>query len=314
MRQPDMSMWHGRDDTVSEGPLAVRWHQAVRPLSDDSAPGYALLGFPCDEGVKRNSGRPGASHAPPAIRKLLGSLAWHINEPFYDAGDMSINDMILEDAQNHLSDTVSALIKQNHLPLVLGGGHETAWGVFQGIKAAHEGKILGIINLDAHFDLRRSTQAHSGTPFAQMADWSKKHQSPFRYLCLGIADESNTRTLFQCAEHLGVTWLTDLQLARMNCDELKLHIQPFMDSADQLYLSIDLDVLPNWVMPAVSAPNGVGISLTILFDIIRHIARSGKVIAADIVEFNPAYDHNQCGARTTARIAAHLIKHWQRPS
>src|SRR3546814_12115303 len=54
-----MNDWHGRVDSVDD-PEAFRWHQVVRAVEPDSAAGIALIGFACDEGVRRNGGRQGA--------------------------------------------------------------------------------------------------------------------------------------------------------------------------------------------------------------------------------------------------------------
>ena len=53
-----MAYWTGRVDPEPDSP---RWHQRIRALSEDSPPGLALLGFACDEGVRRNYGRVGAA-------------------------------------------------------------------------------------------------------------------------------------------------------------------------------------------------------------------------------------------------------------
>ena len=66
----DMSVWQGRQDP-EDGELALRWHDRVQPWQENREPGVVLLGFACDEGVRRNKGRVGAAGAPLAVRKLL---------------------------------------------------------------------------------------------------------------------------------------------------------------------------------------------------------------------------------------------------
>src|SRR5262245_18911227 len=102
MFNPDMSVWQGRVDSA-EGPLALRWHQRVTPLVDGAAPGVALVGFACDEGVRRNQGRPGAADGPQAIRRALAYFSWHQPCPVLDAGDVTCRDEDLETAQEHLA-------------------------------------------------------------------------------------------------------------------------------------------------------------------------------------------------------------------
>jgi formiminoglutamase len=71
MPEPDMSVWTGRVDTA-DGPNALRWHQMVKPLAADSPPGIVLIGFACDEGVRRNGGRVGAKDGPRVAPGAVG--------------------------------------------------------------------------------------------------------------------------------------------------------------------------------------------------------------------------------------------------
>ena len=86
-----MGAWSGRVDPEPDSP---RWHQVIGAFADATAtstPGAVLLGFACDEGVRRTKGRTGAAAAPAAIRKALAGLAWHRSAPAYDAGDVVID-------------------------------------------------------------------------------------------------------------------------------------------------------------------------------------------------------------------------------
>ena len=87
MINPDMSVWTGRDDTPTEGPNALRWWQCVKPYMPDAAPGIVLIGFACDEGVRRNGGRVGAKDGPRHCGSALANMAWHQRVLVYDAGD-----------------------------------------------------------------------------------------------------------------------------------------------------------------------------------------------------------------------------------
>src|SRR5882724_2668225 len=120
---PDMSVWTGRVD--ADGPRAVRWHQRVQPLTPGCHSGVALVGFACDEGVRRNGGRVGAKDGPRVVRQALANLAWHQEHPVYDAGDVAYNDEKMEAAQDRLGESVANVIAAGHRPLVIGGGHET---------------------------------------------------------------------------------------------------------------------------------------------------------------------------------------------
>lgn len=308
----DFSLWTGRVD-AAEGDRARRWHQVVQPVVQDAAAGIALLGFACDEGVRRNQGRIGAAAGPNALRRALANLAYHPTLPVYDAGNVDCVGGDLAAAQHALAAAVAAVVKAGHLSLVLGGGHETAYGHWLGLAAAHPDARIGIINFDAHFDLRTAAEATSGTPFAQIAADCQTRQQPFDYLCLGVAETANTQALFQTATDLGVQWRLDHEMSAWQLPEIRQQLNDFINGVDAVYLTIDLDVLPAAQMPAVSAPAGYGVEISVLETVVTQIAQSTKLIGADLVEFNPTYDLDSHGAKAAARLAWSIARHYRRP-
>lgn len=309
MTELDMSVWTGRVDQA-DGPKALRWHQMVKPLASDGPPGVVLIGFACDEGVRRNQGRVGAKDGPRAIRAALANMAWHHDHPIYDAGDVRCDDGDLEGAQKRLAEVVASTIASGHLPLVLGGGHETAWGTFQGIVASRPTARVGVLNIDAHFDLRNDETANSGTPFSQIARWCWENDRDFYYMCAGIAAPSNTRALFERASELGVRWQLDSELDPWNLNELPQDLERFAQQVECLHLSIDLDVLPAAVMPAVSAPAARGVSQEVVSTLIGWIIRNVRVAAVDLVELNPQLDSDGRASRVAARLAWDIATYW----
>jgi formiminoglutamase len=305
-----MSVWTGRVD-AADGPGALRWHAEVIPYSAAREPGVVLVGFACDEGVRRNGGRVGAKDGPRAIRQGLANLAWHQDRPVYDAGDVRCDDADMEDAQSRLAEVVADAIRAGHRPLVLGGGHETAWGTFQGIVAAKPKATVGVINIDAHLDLRADEPGNSGTPFAQIANWFERNDRRFRYLCLGVAQPSNTKALFERAAALKAEVFQDYVLAPSSIRLIQVQVAEFVKSVDFVHLSIDLDVLPAAVMPAVSAPAACGVPLESVEPLAGRTLADGKVVATDLVELNPSFDIDGRGARTAGRLAWIVAHRWQ---
>lgn len=320
-----MSVWTGRDDTATEGPNALRWHQCVKPLTEGAEPGVVLIGFACDEGVRRNGGRVGAKDGPRALRKALANLAWQQRHPVYDAGDVACEDEDLEEGQEKLAETVAGAIRAGHRPLVVGGGHETAWGTAKGLFRARPGASIGVVNIDSHFDLRPDKTANSGTPFSQIAQLCQELDKPFRYLCLGVSNWANTAALYDRARDLGAEWVNAHDMVAGRVDDLPTtkdvkksivegdafgRLSRFAKCVDELYLSVDLDVLPASVMPAVSAPAGRGVSLEIVEWLVTHAVWGGNLVAADIVELNPALDPDGRGSRTAAYLTWLLVRWW----
>ncbi|WOE66849.1 formimidoylglutamase [Aeromonas allosaccharophila] len=311
----DMSLWQGRQDP-EDGELALRWHDKVQlwaagaqeATGAKEVAGVVLLGFACDEGVRRNKGRIGAAGAPLAVRKLLANTAWHLSRPVYDGGDVSCPDGDLDAAHGRLAERVASALELGHFPLVLGGGHEVAFGSWSGLNRhlGGSGKV-GIINFDAHFDLRMKQElASSGTPFFQIAEQCAAQGTPFHYACLGVAETANTRALFARADELGVWYVKDEAMSERALPTLQSGLDAFIARCDHLYLTIDLDVLPGAVMPGVSAPAARGVDLAVIEPLIAHIRASGKLRLADLAELNPTLDQDNHSARVAARLV-HLL-------
>jgi formiminoglutamase len=305
-RPADPTRWQGRVD-AAEGPRALRWHQAIRPLAEGAPPGNALLGFACDVGVARNQGRVGAAEGPVALRRALAELAWHGGRPAWDAGDVVAEEEALEDAQAELAAHVAGLLGAGHLPMVVGGGHEVAYGSFLGL-AAHAARgaqvpAIAVVNLDAHLDLRAG-RASSGTPFRQIAEACQARGWPFRYLCLGVDEASNTAALLDTAARLGATWRRDRDTTPARLDEVRQVLRRAVEGADAIHLTVDLDVLPAAVAPGVSAPATRGVALEVVEAVVDDVLATGRLELFELAELNPRLDADG----RTARVAARLVE------
>ena len=304
------TLWQGRDDSA-EAANALRLFQTVTRSPTFSPEMYrekiALLGFACDEGVKRNHGRPGAAGAPDALRRALANLASHHgHDRRGDLGNIIAQAPDLEGAPQALRDAVRRCQQADMRTFVLGGGHETAFGHGAGLLDAFPHARVGIINLDAHLDLRRADHATSGTPFRQLAQLCDEQQREFHYACFGVSRAANTQALWDEAQQRGVTIVEDV-----DCDTAQAPLAQVIDSVDKIYLTIDLDVLPAWEMPAVSAPAALGVPLATVMRLVDAVCRSGKLQAVDMVEFNPRFDDDGNAARVAARLGWQIAHGWR---
>jgi len=294
--------WEGRFD--GDTPEHRRLFQIINQQTQAD---FTLLGFASDEGVRRNQGRLGAKNGPDHIRKQLASMPVHRSFTLNDAGNISCNDDDLETAQKELAHKIHQALTAKSLPIVLGGGHEIAFGSFQGafnhLLTTKENFQLGIINFDAHFDLREADIVTSGTPFLNAANLSQAHNIDFNYLCLGIAEHGNTRVLFETAEKLGVTYLLDRELTPAKMPFALEKLQAFIDRVDYLYITVDLDVFPAYLAPGVSAPAAKGLALESFETLFETIIQSKKVILLDLAECNPQFDIDN----RTAKLAALIV-------
>jgi formiminoglutamase len=304
----DPSLWQGRTDGESTGPL--RWHEVVCSPELLQPGDLALIGFACDAGVVRNEGRAGAARGPSAIRPMLANLPLRSVEHVVDAGDVVCDDD-LEAAQVAYAASVRALLDADAHVIGLGGGHEIAYASFCAL-AVHLDKSdtrhsIGIVNLDAHFDLRPAPPATSGTPFFQIEQHCRQIATPFHYFCLGISEYSNTRALFERAKSFDVRYVIDEQL-RQPLGSTLAELRRFCDSVEAVYLTICLDVLPAHVAPGVSAPAAAGVELSVVEALIDEVIESGRVKLADIAELNPRFDIDGRTARVAARLVARVAR------
>ncbi|WP_263322444.1 formimidoylglutamase [Endozoicomonas sp. Mp262] len=320
-QQPDKELWQGRVDT-EDGDAGKRWHQHIQMLdiNDEAFPsaGAAIIGFCSDEGVKRNKGRVGAKEGPDHIRKAMAGQAWHKKGlPLYDGGNIVCVNQELEASQDGLTDTLIKYLNAELFPVVLGGGHEVAYAsgraVYQHQQSISAQSVTGIINFDAHFDLRLPTpKASSGTPFYQLSQFCQANNQSFNYLCLGISETANTEALFNRADENRVNWVMDSDMHWANLSSNLKVIDEFMATCDQLYLTIDLDVLPAATMPAVSAPASRGVSLDYLERLLDRIIENhhcgiARIKLVDLAECNPRFDSDNRGARVAARLVNKLL-------
>ena len=308
-KKPNPAKWSGR--TSGEN---LSLHEKVVCLSaeevttrGDERKSFALLGYACDEGVRRNHGRVGAVEGPDAIRAQLGKLANHLDPTtdFWDLGDITCPDKDMEASQKGLAEKVRQLMQHGTFPLLLGGGHDIAYGHYSGLRAYFSPETtIGIINFDAHFDLRSSVHGNnSGTPFYQIAEDCKQENIPFHYLCLGIRQDANSKTLYATAKNLKVSYLEKSIFSRAHFQKVLDTLESFLANVDKVYVTIDLDGFSSAFAPGVSAASPMGYSPDLVFDCLRHIIASNKLVSADVAELNPKYDRDD----QTAKLAASLV-------
>jgi formiminoglutamase len=78
--------------------------------------------------------------------------------------------------------------------------------------------------------------------------------------------------------------------------------------SEAVYLTVCLDVLPGAQAPGVSAPAPLGVPLAQVERLIDQVLASGRLVAADIAELNPALDRDGLTARVAARLAARIAR------
>lgn len=277
-----------------------KYHQVVTGTDSADEADIALIGFCCDEGVRRNNGRPGAFKAPDAIRQALAPMPWHGEDTVLcDYGNVSCLDTQLEEAQDELAEKVATAYGRGSKAVILGGGHETLYGHYLGLRLylGPEASI-GIINIDAHFDLRpHDGESSSGTMFRQILEEDQNAG----YFVLGIQRFGNSRSLFETAGEFDVDYMPEETVRQSDSALLTKRIQSFISRHDAVIVTLCMDVLDMAAAPGVSAPSPFGLDPLSVRAIIRAACSHPAVRSFDISEVNPDVDE---GGRTVRLGAA----------
>jgi formiminoglutamase len=305
-------LWKGRAaDTLQYWHQAIRFPDLTQALPDANQPTVALLGYAGDNGVSRNNGRSGAAAGPDSIRQQLGPMAYHLPEnlAIWDLGNAGEAGSEMEATQDLITATVEEILAKHQFPVLLGGGHELAFAHGRGVinHFVKKGEKVGVLNLDAHLDLRplKDGKGHSGSPFWQL---SQLYPRQFHYLCLGIQIPANPPTLFATADSLQVEWLPVESFHLLNWDSINLVIEQFLNEVNKVYLTVDLDGFASAFAPGVSAPSPMGFAPDIAMQVIKAIAASGKLAAMDVVELNPTYDQDNSTSKLAARCIEYALR------
>lgn len=286
-------LWNGRLDSYEE--IDLRLWQVVQEIKEaQEAGGVCFVGYDTDDGVVRNLGRKGAESGSNAIRKAIQSFPQLKGLKVYDYRNLEKKSV--EEAQKEYSEKISDVLKKGIFPIGLGGGHDIAYGSYLGIRKAHPDKKIGIINFDAHLDMRPYDKGRtSGTSFKEIMDNDKNAQ----YAIVGFQKMGNTERLIKTAEAFNVLILEE------ECSEGSIikSLEEFVKKVDIVYVTFCMDVFDASTAPGVSAPVVMGLDPKKGKKLLRFLMETEKVVCVDFAEVNPVYDIDNM----TAKLAGCLI-------
>ncbi len=245
---------------------------ASQELSESTAE-FVIFGIPEDIGVRANHGKPGTSNAWQAFLSaflnvqqnrfldcgkilLLGEI--DTSEEMQKAANIDESDpnyyQKLGDHTEKVDEKVSAVVKKiiaaGKIPLIIGGGHNNAYGNLKGASEAFE-RPVNALNIDAHTDLRTTDYRHSGNGFS----YAIKKGFLNRYSVFGLHQNYTPEYIFQemdNSEAIHYSLFEDLQK-----DDLNFHFQKNLDfvKEEKFGLEVDCDAIAGFPSSAVS-PTG----------------------------------------------------------
>lgn len=187
-------------------------------------------------------------------------------------------DQPLEAALDALAARTEGIARAGQIPATLGGEHSLTWGAAMGVSRAL-GRPVGIVQIDAHADLRRAYQGfrHSHASVMQLLveeEGMALAQYGVRALC---SDEAELR------DRLGVTFIDAEDLVTGGIMEVTLPD----DFPEDIYITFDVDGLDAPLMPATGTPVPGGLGYYQSLALVRSALRGRRCVGIDVVELAP---------------------------
>jgi agmatinase len=269
-------------------------------------PDVGVIGVPYDI---TSSHTPGPRFGPDAIRKSTDAERSHsypltigegntLQEPLSqlltleDVGDLEVVQRLPEAALVDISEATVKLAARNSSLLFLGGDHFITYPILRGLTRTRKGK-WGIVYLDAHADL-----------YSDMGGYQLSHATTLRRIIADKLVEIDNVIAFdiRCA-------LPEQrkELPEITHENIVDEIEELSKRVDQIYVSIDLDVIDPSIIPGVSHPESGGLTISELVTYLRRVFKTGKVKYTDIVELNPLLDKTERSAIAARDIVKEVL-------
>ena len=161
------------------------------------------------------------------------------------------------------------------LPVMLGGEHSITVGALRALRRRH--RKLSILQLDAHADLRDSYQ---GTPLSH-ACAARRASEMGKLVQAGIRSLSAPEEQFRAGSNVTTFFAADIAAGHARPQEIAAEL------GEELYITIDLDVLDPACMPATGTPEPGGLTWYQVLGILRAACEGRRVVGFDVVELCP---------------------------
>jgi agmatinase len=270
----------------------------------------AVVGVPFDSGVTY---RPGARFGPIAVRQasrlLRGyhpSLDVHpfASQQVADAGDIACNPFDIQEAIAQIEAGADALFERTDHFVAIGGDHTIALPLLRSFKKRHGAAAL--LHFDAHLDTWDTYFGASythGTPFRRAFEEGlllKDHS-----MHVGIRGPLFSPQDLVDDQGFGFRIVTAMDFEELGIAGVVARVRERIRDAP-LYVSIDIDVLDPGTAPGTGTPEAGGLTSRELLGVLRGL-KDLRLLAADLVEVAPAYDHAEVTCMAASHVAYELV-------
>ena len=261
---------------------------------------YVIFGVPFDA---TSTYRTGAKFGPNAIREASLNIETYSlrsgvdieDFALYDAGDLHVSPV----ANKTIDMTrlvVEDILAANKMPVALGGEHTITLGVAKGLST--KASKTAIVSFDAHLDLRSE---FLGSPLSHTTFMHTISEQVKPAKIIEVGTRSVCKEELAYAKKAGVEFFTSQQIIKEGSEQIAEQLKSKLECYDNLYLTVDMDVLDPAFAPAVQNPEPEGMNTTQFLNLV--LAQCGKrVIGFDLTEVAPIHDQG-----ISAVVAAKII-------
>ena len=277
----------------------------IVPLKTPAAVG--LLGAPLAAG----SVTPGAcDRAPALLRRTLKRIGLYdvetgreLTTRVADRGDVELGGLTIEEATPLIRDAVAASAEAHALTLLVGGNNAITRPALLGLGGEIE--EIGLITLDAHFDMRDLDQGLSnGNPVRALLNDGLPGANVAQ---VGLQSFANSRAMHEDAVEAGSLVVTIGDVRTHGIDHAIGQALDHVAHCDALVIDCDIDVIDRAQFPAAPGARPGGMDSHDFFRAVRKLASDPRVRVIDLTEWDPPLDSSDLSALTAARWVAECL-------
>ncbi|MBY0567043.1 MAG: agmatinase family protein [Hyphomonadaceae bacterium] len=290
------------------------WFSAADLLTQDRTAPIALIGAPLGLG----SITPGRCDlAPETVRAAMKRMSVYDVETetdlsevrIFDAGDADIRDVEPAGALAPLVACISPLTKKHALTIVLGGNNAVTRPCVHALDPTLT--RVGVLTLDAHFDLRDTDCGlTNGNPIQALLE----DGLPGAHIAqIGLLPFANTKKAHNKAKDAGIYVATAAACKAQGLAAIaKNALARLASRCDVIHVDFDIDIVERAHMPGAPGARPGGVSPQEFFDATRLICAHPKVRSVDLTEFDPSLDVAAISALTAARWVCEVLAGFQK--
>ena len=220
-----------------------------------------------------------------------------------DRGDVLVAGLTIEQATGPLSVAVRESSEAHALTLLVGGNNAITRPAVLGLGGSLD--EIGLITLDAHFDMRDTRDGLSnGNPVRALLEDGLPGANIAQ---VGLASFANSAAMHKDAVEAGNLVVTMGDVRRDGIDHAIARALDHVAHCDALVIDCDIDVIDRSQMPAAPGARPGGMAVTDFFAAVRRLASDPRVRVIDLTEWDPQLDPTDLSALTAARWVAECL-------